>query len=125
MSNNNYPNDGRRTGDPCPDCGGTLTLRQLKRTKGFFLGCMEFPTCDWACLPSPIDVKIRRARDRERRRTYCINREKVWDEAREALWDEEDRESRIQFLRRDEVSEVAEDQEDPYSIWDAIWGGRA
>ncbi|MCR5085406.1 MAG: topoisomerase DNA-binding C4 zinc finger domain-containing protein [Succinivibrionaceae bacterium] len=37
--------DGLREGDPCPRCGGTLVLRHSPR--GDFLGCSEYPACDF------------------------------------------------------------------------------
>jgi len=118
MNNTNHSNDGRRSGDPCPDCGSPIFLRKNKQTKGYFLGCSQFPTCDWACLPHPIDVKVRRARDYTRRRAYCIAREHREEAQRERYWASVEEESRVQYLLRDEVAE-----EGPYTLWDALRTG--
>ncbi len=35
-------------GDPCPQCGGgELVVRMNRDTGEFFLGCDEYPECDY------------------------------------------------------------------------------
>jgi hypothetical protein len=60
----NIPNDGRQSGDPCPECGSHLICRKNKVTQGYFLGCDQFPDCTWACNPNPKEVRAIKGRKR-------------------------------------------------------------
>lgn len=115
MKMTNHPNDGRRVGDACPSCDGKLALRKNGRTHGYFLGCDQFPTCAWACLPHSADVRVRRESERARRRAWAMSQ----DERREARWELEDERGRESFLRYDEwrASDDEPEAEQIIGIW--------
>ena len=115
----NHPNNGRRVGDECPEClAGALALRKNKRTKGYFLGCDQFPTCPWACLPNASDVSAARQRAFVKRRSWAIVQEQREQQSWERFYAELEVEGRASFLLDDE-------QQDPiYSWWDALMDGR-
>lgn len=41
----------------CPKCGGDLVLRTNKKTNQQFMGCANFPECDFTCSPYDAEVK--------------------------------------------------------------------
>jgi ssDNA-binding Zn-finger/Zn-ribbon topoisomerase 1 len=120
MMMTNNPNDGRRTGDPCPHCEkGSLSLRKNGRTGGYFLGCDRFPDCGWSCCSHPRDVaEVRRATRRRKRAKLrtLIARERRTIERR---WELEDESGRAAMLRSDEWRPSDEEPETERALW--IW----
>lgn len=41
----------------CPKCGGDLVLRTNKKTNQQFMGCANFPECDFTCSPYNAVIK--------------------------------------------------------------------
>ncbi len=54
--------DGKRvdmlTGGKCPDCGGDLLKKYSMRTRGWFVGCSNYPRCRYTERVAPNNEKI-------------------------------------------------------------------
>jgi DNA topoisomerase-1 len=49
---------GKTVKKACPECGGDLVIRQSRTTQQHFLGCINYPRCQYT-EPLPEDVKMR------------------------------------------------------------------
>jgi len=49
---------GRTVKKACQECGGDLVIRQNRTTQQHFLGCINYPRCQYT-EPLPEDVKMR------------------------------------------------------------------
>lgn len=110
----NIPNDGREAGHSCEECNdGVLRFRKNSLTNGYFLGCDQFPKCEWACNPPPKSV-LRERTTARRRAWYAV----ADDVKREQMWELEEERARASFFRDDEIPA------EPYTLWDAFMDGR-
>jgi DNA topoisomerase-1 len=54
--------DGKKvellTGDKCPDCGGDLVKKYSLRTRGWFVGCSNYPRCSYTARAALNNEKI-------------------------------------------------------------------
>ena len=50
--------EGKTVKKACPECGGDLVIRRSRTTQQHFLGCINYPRCQYT-EPLPEDVKMR------------------------------------------------------------------
>jgi len=50
--------EGKTIKKACPECGGDLVIRQSRTIQQHFLGCINYPRCQYT-EPLPEDVKMR------------------------------------------------------------------